>query len=44
MFSPSVTSNTNLIFVTCNGLKDAKKLILNVEELKALPVKYLTKN
>lgn len=38
LFRPSITNNTKTIFITCNGLNDAKKTIIHDKNYKILGV------
>ena len=38
LFSSSLTKKTNLIFVSCNGLTDAKETVVNGKSIKVLGV------
>ena len=38
LFSPSVTQDTNVIFISCNGLNDAKETLVNGKIFKTLGV------
>ena len=38
LFSSALTNNTNLIFVSCNGLKEAKESLINGKLFKTLGV------
>ena len=40
-FSSSFTNDTNVLFITCNGLNNAKKYLTNGKEHKILGVIHL---
>ena len=46
LFSSNLENNTNVIFVTCHGLSDAKEALINSKIYKSLGIVYLreTKN
>ena len=42
LFSSGLTNNTNVIFVSCNGLEEAKESLINGKLFKTLGVINLT--
>ena len=42
LFSSNLENNTNVIFVTCHGLSDAKEALINSKIYKSLGVVYLS--
>ena len=43
LFSSNLENSTNVIFVTCNGLTNAKDALINSKIYKTLGVVYLSK-
>ena len=43
LFSSNLENSTNVIFVTCNGLTNAKDALINYKIYKTLGVVYLSK-
>lgn len=43
LFSSNLRNSTNVIFVTCNGLTNAKDALINSKIYKTLGVVYLSK-